>query len=493
MVYNGLEMAMHSMMDGPCLSDVVFVHPVLNGLFTFLQMHFLFVNSQVVVERFGLAARFGFMHLVGTNLALWVRLIVWETGLEWTYFIHLAQGGSLEDFSPVSYSLESASPSPRMLPTPLELRGFPRSMTSRVTRDVLTPMTVMYLIFPASLFYVEAFLVEEKKNHTGLFASDGYHPLSESHIDQVMALHRCLNTNSLGQLWTSSMPFLFPFLVEFSLIAAAVMFVMAQKVGQGQKLAAEIKCKAGMGLSSGSSSKRNTDCHGASKGLFLGLLCLVSGIVITIVFFVVKDNEQFSPLLAFWLCSGTRIALLALCTLLTGVGLIQIRRLSLVTACSRHRGPLPTLDRILQHASLTGVVLYSIFGMVAGGSKLLDGDSRHISVFVSGALLLVQAAAQSALISEALHRICVSRLQLLLRPGRQVITFLLFANSILWVFDAFVTHSWAAQEVQLHFYGLLVWGVVSRISLPLLVFYRFHSVVLLLEVWKRSYGSSGIY
>lgn len=47
LVFNGLEMAMHSMMEAPCLNDVVFVHPVLHGLFTFLQMHFLFVNSQV--------------------------------------------------------------------------------------------------------------------------------------------------------------------------------------------------------------------------------------------------------------------------------------------------------------------------------------------------------------------------------------------------------------------------------------------------------------
>ena len=46
-MFNGLEMAMHSMMEGACLNDVVFVHPVLHGLFTFLQMHFLFVNSQV--------------------------------------------------------------------------------------------------------------------------------------------------------------------------------------------------------------------------------------------------------------------------------------------------------------------------------------------------------------------------------------------------------------------------------------------------------------
>lgn len=53
LVFNGLEMAMHSMMQGAeCLSDVVFVHPALHGLFTFLQMHFLFVNSQVKYKKF---------------------------------------------------------------------------------------------------------------------------------------------------------------------------------------------------------------------------------------------------------------------------------------------------------------------------------------------------------------------------------------------------------------------------------------------------------
>ena len=174
LVFNGLEMAMHSMMEGSCLNDVVFVHPVLHGLFTFLQMHFLFVNSQVnlqspptspsgqppqrcegavitcrqwrvnptsernsfrhrycslttlgvpqvLVERFGLAARFGFMHLAATNLALWIRLVVWESGNEWTYFVHLAQSDGY------SYSYGGDH-----VPTPLQLRGFPRSVTDNV-------------------------------------------------------------------------------------------------------------------------------------------------------------------------------------------------------------------------------------------------------------------------------------------------------------------------------------------------------------------------
>ena len=37
----------------------------------------------MIVERFGQIARFGFMHLVATNIAMWVRLIVWESAYDW--------------------------------------------------------------------------------------------------------------------------------------------------------------------------------------------------------------------------------------------------------------------------------------------------------------------------------------------------------------------------------------------------------------------------
>ena len=41
--------------------------------------------------------------------------------------------------------------------------------------------------------------------------------------------------------------------------------------------------------------------------------------------------------------------------------------------------------------------------------------------------------------------------------------------------------------VHCRFYGLLAWGIISRISLPLLIFYRFHSCVVLVEIWKNTY------
>ena len=45
-------------------------------------------RSQVIVEKFGMFARFGFMHLVATNLSLWIRTVIWESANEWIHHIH---------------------------------------------------------------------------------------------------------------------------------------------------------------------------------------------------------------------------------------------------------------------------------------------------------------------------------------------------------------------------------------------------------------------
>jgi hypothetical protein len=74
-------------------------------------------RKQVLVEKFGLAARFGFTHLAATNIAVWARLVIWDSAQEWTYFVHVAQRGPLTGASP------------------LNLRGFPGSLTKQ-TREV---------------------------------------------------------------------------------------------------------------------------------------------------------------------------------------------------------------------------------------------------------------------------------------------------------------------------------------------------------------------
>ncbi|XP_050430250.1 proton channel OtopLc-like isoform X2 [Adelges cooleyi] len=471
LVFNGLEMAMHSMMDINCLNDVIFVHPILHGLFTFLQMHFLFINSQVLVERFGLAARFGFMHLAATNIALWIRLIIWESGIEWVYFIHLAQ---TSDIGVSAASYESG------IPTPLQLRGFPRFISARYTRDLRTDTHT-------NSMYID---------YNGTFKNSVYQPVSENHVAQVVTLHHCLNTNSLGQLLTSSMPFLYPFIVQFSLIAAGVTYVMGQNVGanhmkpmkRDQKSPQPKDQKSGQNAQPGRMYvSQGVSFSGANKGLFLGLLTLVLVIVVVIIFLVVKDDQDFAPNTLFWMTSITLATILFTGSLLGCVGLYQIRKLC-------HNGNRMTaLDSMLSTASSSGVVLHAVFSLMVGAVGVFTGKPDSPEQMVDtmltavSTLQLVQVAIQSSLIAEACRRSSWSRHQLFTKPGRQVITYLLCSNMALWLFDSFITQSWMSQERQLRFMGLLSWGLLSRISLPLLVFYRFHSGILLLQIWYKSY------
>ena len=51
-------------------------------------------------------------------------------------------------------------------------------------------------------------------------------PVSQEHIDYVVSLYSCFNDNTLGKLWTSSMPYLFPFIVEYRYVFLGRIFIL---------------------------------------------------------------------------------------------------------------------------------------------------------------------------------------------------------------------------------------------------------------------------
>ena len=104
------------------------------------------------------------------------------------------------------------------------------------------------------------------------------------------------------------------------------------------------------------------------------------------------------------------------------------------------------------------------------------------------------------------------------KPGREVVTFLLVCNLAMWAINTLETNRadshpiqvrkrkftlfgfsfFIAQEylwfnynlifLKVDFYGgTWAWPIITHISMPLAIFYRFHSTVCLCEVWKRSF------
>jgi hypothetical protein len=67
------------------------------------------------------------------------------------------------------------------------------------------------------------------------------------------------------------------------------------------------------------------------------------------------------------------------------------------------------------------------------------------------------------------------------------VTFLLICNITMWIIYTFEVQKVKDSPVQLRFFGFYAWSMIQRICLPMCIFFRFHSSVILVEIWKNSY------
>ena len=101
----------------------------------------------------------------------------------------------------------------------------------------------------------------------------------------------------------------------------------------------------------------------------------------------------------------------------------------------------------------------------------------------------IKAVAQTLFILDASRRNTYSADQQRRKPGREVVTFLLVANFAMWTFNTLEKSraDRSIHPVPLQFYGSWPWIIITNVSMPLAIFYRFHSTVVLCEIWKRCY------
>ncbi|KFM76477.1 Otopetrin-2, partial [Stegodyphus mimosarum] len=111
LISSGLEVASVFTVPSECMDELNLLQPVLRGLFSFLQMHFLFMNTKDMVNSFRWFRHTALMHLVATNLAIWIRIMLWESARDWLDAIHYKHNSSTEwyqaSFNISMHTLES--------------------------------------------------------------------------------------------------------------------------------------------------------------------------------------------------------------------------------------------------------------------------------------------------------------------------------------------------------------------------------------------------
>lgn len=286
-------------------------------------------------------------------------------------------------------------------------------------------------------------------------------------FERVAYLTQCIHNTTLGQMWIQATPFLIPFLLQFCIVSAAVFYVLWCSMNEHDRTPAILP------LPSRHTSAR-ANSHFENKGIFIGLLLLVGGVVVLVMYLILRAQPQFVHD-SLWVVSGTLCLVLAI-----GIMAILIGFLKLQGSPYARAAPTPShLDSLLVSVTSPGPLIYSVLGLVVSSTRI--NTNAHLLVMAHSSLLFVQVILQNVYIAERWRRVHS-------RSGRQMIQVLLFANAALWMLDTFMTASADSQRLQEMFYGPLLWGILSYTCTPLVALYRFHSSIQMYELWKRSHA-----
>ncbi|XP_017543148.2 proton channel OTOP3-like isoform X1 [Pygocentrus nattereri] len=328
---------------------------------------------------------------------------------------------------------------------------------------------------------------------------------------------------------------LYPFNMEFSLLAGCMLYVMWKNVGRhttaphsghSQKITLRILCYGGILL-----------------GPVLGLLVLISGVVI-FVLYQVWVGQRGMRIKAFMLFYGFHLGVMPLMALCAMAGTVVYRRKERLQGRERGKGkeagrsaknPTRRLDVFLLVGSGLGQLFLSYSSLVAalamGPSDVMESLDLSYSL-----LSLLELVLQNVFIiqglqdhkhfgqkraeketsegsvgfkqvekneegggvleeaeGKALQGSSDAPVPPTGTPGQdthrwsrrviqEICAFLMLSNIMLWVIPAFGAHPQFESGVGKQFYGFFVWFVLVNLGQPLIVFYRMHSVGALMEL-----------
>lgn len=415
-----------------------------------VQMQFIFLNptKDFELKRNKVVVRFGLMHMLATNLCEWLYVLVEETRHEISHNIENATGKYLDIHVriPTNYVLA-------------------------------TSHSIVFLFNSYIKYFLLCGVLGVNVAH---FEMHPENVLNET-IDRVKRATAseieggCHRTNIMGTLVQNASPFLFPCTIEYSLICAVILFEMwKQCISVGQpKRSRDRK----ISTTTQNAHHFSVDCSRAHKGMLAGILVIVLTIISLIMFYVLNiPLYQTLATLEVTVCEMILYVVTALAVL---GAFIRVRDLKF----SQSFGDLP-LDCTLLLLAQSGVYIYSMFSMIGCYFSIDDGGVYGL---IAEIFSIVQTSMQTLFILNTWWRRCRSARENRIKPGREICTFLLVANMSIWSINALVKNRAMFRRTHLQFFGEWSWTIITHVSMPLAIFYRFHSTICLFEIWKTTY------
>ncbi|KAH9646015.1 hypothetical protein HF086_017544 [Spodoptera exigua] len=264
--------------------------------------------------------------------------------------------------------------------------------------------------------------------------------------ENVSNVWTCNVSEMITPLIRSVNPYLRPCGVEYSLLCSIIIVVIWNDICTvpGSKpikesappaTAKDRQCCA----RAKSNNHFSVDCGSAHKGLFMGVAVL-AGTIVSLMLFNGLFQKQEHMNLALLQINIWESILFLLMTIGSGACIQRMRTLPL---------------------------------------------KRAVSTIISPLCAVIQSSCQTLLVLDAWSRRCAGTGRQ--RPGRQLVTFLLVGNFALWLINRVKNSRAEFHPLQMEFYGVWAWTLITHVSVPLLVCYRFQATVCFYEIWKNSY------
>ncbi|XP_006819755.1 proton channel OtopLc-like [Saccoglossus kowalevskii] len=267
----------------------------------------------------------------------------------------------------------------------------------------------------------------------------------------------------------SASALLVPAAMEYDIIMSGVMFYMYTNVGNTCVIE-DIRPRV----------RKNRSLKNSYFGFALGILVIVSSFAICMGYIREVSKDPFEAESMYYGYVGTMYLMTVIASL---AGFLRIRNSDWIyNASARNDKQLETGLLLL---SSVGQLIHPIFACVAAYYSVDSYRHLHnaIVLLVKESLRIVGVFAQVTFLVETLHRSPP--------PGqsraiivRQFVLFLILSNFTLWLLTFYELQYIYVHPVQYCFYGKIAWSLIVHLSSPLEMYFRFHSVILMLEIWE---------
>ncbi|CAF3087599.1 unnamed protein product [Rotaria sp. Silwood2] len=394
---------------------------ILRFLFHCVQFTFLFRYGNIVINRYRFIARIGLIHLIIANFCTWFEAIVFET-----------------------------------------LEQLHKSPTIQTTINYATNVTYLTTITTP----VEITSAVDNNNSNNSF-SDFIKEMSAATSQSDISINRS-SLDIIKRIESTMNVYLYPCLIEYSLISLTVFFLMWRNVG---------RISAEPFLRFGDRHVFTINCARASRGLLIGGIILLLTILTLIPTYLLNEDA----------ISVTHITELILLTV--SLCIVCMSFLHTTKLYYNPKAHVDAFDQVLILITTVGDFAYSFFGLFA--SIFVDRSKSKLPIGIEisiGFLAIFQTFLQSGFILDTLKRRVKSKFEIRNKPGRETITALLLINLAIWLHDSLSAKKVRLNPLQVEYYDAGTWAIIQAFTSPLSIFYRFHSSVCLADIWQEVYS-----